>query len=59
MFKFYTKGGDNHLEGAVFYNGQRMLELWINKHNDEIIIEVCDGTGKTMVGWIDYEEMED
>lgn len=59
MFKFYTKGGESHLEGAVFYNGQRVLEVWINKHNDEIIVEVTDGSGTTMAGWVDFEEADD
>lgn len=59
MFKFYTKGGESHLEGAVFYNGQRVLKIWINKHQDEILVEIEDGAGTTVAHWIDFEETDD
>lgn len=58
MFKFYTKGGNDHLEGAVFYNGQKILTMFINKHNDEIIVEIDNGS-EVMASWIDFEETED
>ncbi len=59
MFKFYTKGGDSWLEGVVFYNGQKIMAAYINKHNDEIIVEIEDGSENSMVGWVDYEEQDD
>lgn len=58
MFKFYTKGDGSYLEGAVFYNGQRILTMYMNKHHDEILVEIVDGADNVMADWIDFEESD-
>lgn len=59
MFKFYTKGDDDNLEAAVFYNGQRVMTVYMWRYvNGEITVEVRDGEDVLQVQWVDYEETD-
>ncbi len=59
MFKFYTKGDDNNLEAAVFYNGQRIMTVYTWRYTDgEISVEIRDGEDVLQKQWVDYEQTD-
>ena len=59
MFKFYTKGDEASIEGAVFLNGQRVVSFYANVYPDgEIVVIVEDGSGQQQAEWSDFEESD-
>lgn len=57
MYKFYTKGDKDHIQAAIFYNGQRIATLFsIVYSTGEILVTVEDGNFIPQVEWTDYEE---
>jgi len=59
MFKFYTKGDDNNLEAAIFYNGQRIATVYSWRYTTgEITTQVENGSSIMEAEWVDYEETD-
>ena len=59
MFKFYTKGDDDFLEGVVFLNGQKVVTVQAKRYADgEVIVDVFDGSDNEQVSWSDFEESD-
>jgi len=59
MFKFYTKGEDDFLEGVVFLNGQKVVTVQATRYADgEIFVDVFDGSDNEQVSWSDFEESD-
>lgn len=58
MYKFATKSEDDYFKAGVFYNGQKLVELLIEKEDDEFHIRVYDGNDFAEGEWHDYEESD-
>lgn len=57
MFKFVSKGDNYDNESALFFNGQKILEVFVSVRQDgEIDIQVEDGNGRLMREWVDFAE---
>ena len=59
MFKHVAKTWNDHYEGTISYNGQRLAHIYIWRDKDGIIeIKVTDGDGMGMTDWLDHEELD-
>lgn len=58
MFKFVTKGDPEFFKAAVFYNGQKLMEFFIEKEEDSFSTFVYDGNDNFIESWYDYEESD-
>lgn len=56
MFKFVTRGNDADFDAAVFYNGQKLIHIYMSKHFDEVEVQVEDGSNRLMTEWEDLLE---
>lgn len=57
MFKFYTKGDNDFLEGVIFLNGQKVATIHATLYADgEIFVDVFDGADHEQASWSDFEE---
>lgn len=57
MFKFVSKGDNSDNESALFFNGQKILEVFVAVNTEGAIdIQVEDGNGRLMREWIDFAE---
>jgi hypothetical protein len=60
VFKFVSKGDNHDNESALFYNGQRILTMYVTVYADgEIMVQVEDGNNKLMTEWEDFLEESD
>ena len=58
MYKFATKSEDDYFKAGVFYNGQKLVELLIEKDEDQFSMFVYDGNDNPEGAWYDYEESD-
>ena len=58
MYKFATKSDGDYFTAAVFYNGQKLVELLIEKEDDQFAMFVYDGNDNQEGAWYDYEESD-
>jgi hypothetical protein len=59
VYKFVTKGTKSDFDAAVFYNGQKLIHIYMGKHFNEVEIQIEDGSGKLMTEWEDILEESD
>lgn len=58
MYKFVNKTDGDYFTAAVFYNGQKLIHLYIDKQHDEFYVILEDGNENLMNEWTDYEESD-
>lgn len=58
-FKFVSRGNESDFDAAVFYNGQKLIHIYMSKHFDSVDIITKDGADKLMVEWEDFLEESD
>lgn len=57
MFKFISKGDNHDNESALFFNGQKLFNVYSTVYADgEIMIQIEDGSGRLMKEWEDFAE---
>ena len=59
MFKFVTRGHGADFDAAVFYNGQKLVTVYLSKHLNEVEVQIEDGGGHLMSEWEDFLEESD
>lgn len=59
MFKFATRGDNNDFDAAIFYNGQRLVSVYLGHNGEGVEVQVEDGNGKLMSEWEDFLEESD
>jgi hypothetical protein len=59
VFKFVTRGHGADFDAAVFYNGQKLIHIYMSKHLNEVEVQVEDGSGHLMSEWEDFLEESD
>lgn len=57
-YKFVARGEGDDFDAAVFYNGQKMIHIFMGKSGDEFEVQVEDGSGALMGEWNDFEESD-
>jgi hypothetical protein len=59
VYKFVSRGTKSDFDAAVFYNGQKLIHIYMGKHFDSIEVQVEDGSGKFVCEWEDILEESD